>query len=100
MSNIENLVGLEVTDEAAYQKYREGMLPILARYGGGFRYDFRIAETLKSEVDAKINRLFMIHFPDRASKDGFFGDAEYLAVRREFFEPAVAAVTILAEYER
>lgn len=96
----ENLVGLEVSDESSYQAYRDAMIPILTRYGGGFRYDFRVGEVLKSEVDTKINRLFIIHFPDRAKKEAFFADPEYLTARKRFFEPAVSAVTILAEYER
>lgn len=97
---LENLVGLDVSDDASYQAYREAMTPILTRYGGGFRYDFRVGEVLKSESDARINRLFIIHFPDRGAKDGFFADPEYAAVRARFFAPAVKAVTILAEYER
>ncbi|MEQ9365593.1 MAG: DUF1330 domain-containing protein [Leptospirales bacterium] len=96
----ESLIGLDVTDESRYQSYREAMLPILSRCGGGFRYDFRVGEVLKSETDSKINRLFLIHFPDRATKASFFADPEYLAARQKFFEPAVKAVTILSEYER
>ena len=97
---VENLVGLHVTDDAAYQKYREGMLPILAKYGGSFRYDFRVGETLHAETPEPINRLFVICFPDQKAKEEFFSNTEYLAVRKQFFEPAVAAVTILADYER
>jgi len=39
-------------------------------------------------------------FPNRRAKERFFADTEYLAVREKWFEPSVAAVTILAEYER
>jgi uncharacterized protein (DUF1330 family) len=95
----ENLVGLHVTDEASYQRYREHMTPILGRFGGSFRYDFRIAETLRSATAATITRLFVIAFPDATSKAGFFADPEYLAIRERYFAPAVAAVTILAEYD-
>ncbi len=95
----ENLVGLDVADEATYQSYREAMLPILNRYGGGFRYDFRVSEVLKSETDSEINRVFIIHFPDRAAKEAFFADADYLEARAKYFEPSVATVTILSEYE-
>jgi uncharacterized protein (DUF1330 family) len=95
----ENLVGLHVTDEGSYQRYRDHMTPILSRFGGSFRYDFRIAETLRSATAAPITRLFVISFPDATAKAGFFADPEYLAVRARYFEPAVAAVTILAEYD-
>lgn len=97
----ENLVGLDIADEATYQSYREAMLPILNRYGGGFRYDLRISEVLKAESGAQnINRVFIIHFPDRAAKEAFFADADYLEARAKYFEPSVATVTILAEYNR
>ena len=95
----ENLVGLDVADDAVYQSYREAMLPILTRYGGGFRYDFRVSELLKSETNSEINRVFIIHFPDRAAKEAFFADADYLEARATYFEPSVATVTILSEYE-
>ena len=45
---VERLVGLWVEDPDMYQKYREGMLPILKNYGGGFGYDFQVSEVLKS----------------------------------------------------
>jgi hypothetical protein len=43
------LVGLHELDDAAYDDYRAAMRPILDRFGGGFRYDFKIAEVLQSE---------------------------------------------------
>lgn len=61
----ERLVGLQVTDPGMYQKYREAMKPLLERHGGGFRYDFWIQETLKSEAKSPINRVFVIYFQDK-----------------------------------
>jgi len=95
----ENLVGLNVTDEASYQRYRDEMTPILARYGGRFRHDFRIAETLRSEAPGKITRLFIISFPDTATKVRFFADPEYVAIRARHFVGAVDGVSILAEFD-
>lgn len=96
----EMLVGLQVTDDAGYARYREAMAPILARFGGGFRYDFRVAEVLRQEPESPINRVFTIHFADQASSGAFFSDPSYLAVRNELFAPSVDATTILASYER
>ncbi len=93
-------MGLRVVDEALYRRYREGMLPILARFGGRFRYDFKISETLKSETAAPINRVYMIAFESKADNDAFFKDPDYLKVRETFFKPAVAEITTLAAYER
>ena len=83
-----------------YGEYRKGMSPILQRYGGGFRYDFVIGETLKSEASHPVTRLFAIFFPDRQTKEKFFADPEYKQVRERFFEKSVAGRTVIAEYER
>jgi hypothetical protein len=76
------------------------MRPLLHARGGDFRYDFEVARTLRSEATHPINRLFAIHFPTSAAKDAFFADPEYRAIRARFYEPAVRARTVLAEYER
>jgi uncharacterized protein (DUF1330 family) len=96
----ENLIGVEVTDSDGYRAYRDAMMPILARYGGGFRYDFEVARILSPEGGPAINRVFVIYFRDRAAKEAFFADPEYLAVRRRHFEPSVAHVVRIAEYDR
>jgi uncharacterized protein (DUF1330 family) len=95
----EMLVGLQLRDPAGYQRYRDAMAPLLREFGGGFRYDFTIAEVLRSAAPHPIDRLFTIHFPDRARAEAFFADARYRAIRARWFEPAVQATTILAQYE-
>jgi uncharacterized protein (DUF1330 family) len=74
------------------------MTPILLRYGGGFGYDLVVSEVLKSESPRPINRVFTIFFPSRDTAERFFADAEYLRVRKELFEPALAAVSMLASF--
>lgn len=97
---VEMLVGLQVVDEAGYQTYRDKMTPILEGMDGGFGYDFQIANVLRSASEAPINRVFTIHFPDRASLDAFFADEAYLAIRAKHFEPSVSHTTLIATYER
>ncbi len=96
----EMLVGLTLTNESVYQQYREAMAPILVRYGGGFRYDFKVAKTLKTENDDEINRVFVIYFKNRVSKDAFFADPEYLVAKEKYFLSSVKTTSIIAEYER
>ena len=96
----ELLVGLDVTDDEIYGRYREGMGPILSEYGGTFRYDFRVGEVLKAETSEPVNRVFVLSFPDELAKTRFFADARYLEVREGFFEGSVGATTIMAEYTR
>lgn len=96
----EMMVGLLVGDERGYRRYREAIAPLLERHGGGFRYDFSVAETLKSEAAHPINRVFVISFRDPRSKDAFFADPEYAGIRARFFEGSVQGTTIIAEYPR
>jgi uncharacterized protein (DUF1330 family) len=99
-STHETLVGLHVTDEAGYARYREGMLPLLEACGGRFRYDFQVREVLRSETPEPINRVFVIAFPSAAVMEGFFQDPRYLAVRERHFNPSVKSVTRIAAYDR
>jgi len=97
---IETLVGLYVTDDDLYQKYREGMLPILQTYGGGFGYDFKVSEVLRSEVEEPINRVFTIFFENEDAMNAFFTNEKYIEIRNKYFEPSVSATTIISKYER
>ena len=94
----EMLVGLEIKDNEIYQNYRDKMGPLLIRHGGGFRYDFKIAETLKSETDNKINRVFIIYFKNKQFMKNFFDNDEYRKIKVEYFESSVGDMTIISEY--
>lgn len=96
----EMLVALDVVDPAVYQEYRDAMRPLLEEAGGGFRYDFEIARTLRSEATHAINRVFAIYFRDRVAKQAFFARPEYLAVKARYFTRSVRSTTIVAEYDR
>ena len=97
---LEMLVGLHVVDEEGYQSYREEMMPILEYYGGGFGYDFKVSEVLKSRTKVPINRVFTISFPNEDSRDSFFSNDEYLKIRQHHFKKSVTDTTIIATYER
>lgn len=96
----EFLVGLEVSNSDKYSDYRAAMKPILASYGGGFTYDFVVSEVLLSEVDVPMNRVFTIHFPNKAAADSFFSDSDYLKVKAQFFDASVSHTTIISSYEK
>ncbi len=97
---VEMLVGLNVVDEAAYQTYREEMAPLLKSHGGGFGYDFKVSEVLKSATDAPINRVFTIYFSSEDERKRFFSNDEYLKIKQRHFEGSVTNTTIIATYER
>ena len=96
----EMLVGLNVVDDEAYRSYRDEMTPILKSYGGGFGYDFKVSEVLKSETKAPINRVFTICFTHEDSMNAFFSDDEYLRIKKRHFVQSVTDTTIIATYER
>lgn len=94
----ELLVGMRITDEPAYARYRAAMTPILEAAGGFFRYDLRVAELLKGDAGEPFNRVFILSFPDEAAKDRLFNDPAYQKARAEQFEGAVSSFTIMAAY--
>lgn len=93
----ETIVGLWVADQGQYARYRAEIAPLLEAAGGGFRYDFEVARTLKSEAGQDINRLFVLRFPDRAGKEQFFADPRYREIRARLFEKAVTGVVQIGE---
>ena len=96
----EILVGLNVTDDELYQKYRDEMTPILKTYGGGFRYDFIIEKILKTDTESKINRVFAIYFESEEKKNEFFLNDKYIQIKEKYFTPSVSGTTTIARYNR
>jgi uncharacterized protein (DUF1330 family) len=95
----EMLVGLNVTDQKIYAQYRAEIASLLDSAGAGFRHDFEIARTLKTDASHEINRVFVLRFPDRAARDRFFADPRYLEIRSRLFAKSVDAGGALAEYD-
>ena len=91
------IVGLFVADQEQYAQYRAEMTPLLHAAGGSFRFDFEVARTLKSDAPHEINRVFVIQFPDRETKERFFADPRYVEIRARLFEQAVQGMTRIAE---
>lgn len=96
----EMMVGLQIKNDTEYANYREAMGTILKSYGGGFRYDFRVSETLKNEEERPINRVFAIYFENKEKMDEFFKNPDYLKVKSKFYDVSVEATTIISKYER
>ncbi|HLJ91254.1 MAG TPA: DUF1330 domain-containing protein [Candidatus Angelobacter sp.] len=98
--SFEMTVGLLVVDHEKYAQYRAEIAPLLQAAGAGFRYDFEVARTLKSEVGHDLNRVFVIRFPDRAARDRFFADPQYREINARLFATSVKETAMLAEYDR
>ncbi len=93
-------MGIYVNDDEEYQRYREGMTPILHSFGGAFGFDFKISEVLLSKTDDDINRVFTIEFPSKEVMDEFFSNHEYLAVQARHFVNSVTSKTIISMHEK
>ncbi len=95
---VEILVGVNVTDEDGYRRYREHMLPLLTAHGGSFGLDTRVSEVLRSPEPGPFNRLFTIRFPSREALDTFFSHPAYLEVRAAWFDRSVSNAIRFASY--
>ncbi len=92
------IAALSIADQDKYAQYRDEIAPLLKAAGATFRYDFEIAQTLKSEAGHDINRVFILRFPDRMAKESFFANPQYLEIRARLFEPSVRRMTVIAEH--
>lgn len=91
------LVGLNISDEETYKKYRLEMIPLLHNIGGKFKYDFSIKETLINHSENEINRVFIISFPNLKSKEEFFSNPDYVLIKEKYFNSSVLSTTIMLE---
>ena len=98
--SFERIMGIYVTNDDAYQKYRDGMTPILNTFGGSFGFDFKIAEVLKSKTKEPINRVFTIDFPSKEAMENFFSDSSYKEVRNKHFISSVQSSTVISMHEK
>ena len=96
----ERIIGVHVSDDQEYQKYRDAMEPILHSFGGSFGFDFKIAAVLRSKTTDPINRVFTIEFPSQQVMEAFFSNPEYLEVKHKHFDRSVKSRTEIAMYER
>jgi len=92
----EMLVGLNVTNDDMYQDYRNAMKTILLQYGGGFKCDFKVSETLLPSDNKDINRVFIIYFENEETMNNFFSNPDYLKVKEKYFSNSVSSAVILS----
>jgi len=98
--SFERIMGLHVTNDAEYQRYREGMTPILESFGGSFGFDFKVSEVLQSKTADAINRVFTIEFPSKEIMKQFFSDPSYIEVKNKYFDNCVLSVTTISMHEK
>lgn len=86
------LVCLDIEDAASYRRYRVEMQPLLEHHGGRFLLDADVEAVTINPAGFEFRRVLLIAFPEEASSDAFFGDADYGRIKSEWFTPAVRQV--------
>jgi uncharacterized protein (DUF1330 family) len=69
------IVDLDVRDRDAFEDYKSGVAPLIAKHGG--EYLVRGGEFEVLEGDWNPSRLVLFRFPDRESVKAFFADPDY-----------------------
>lgn len=88
------LIGdLQITDERAFQEYREKVPAVIAAYGG--RYLVRGGAVLRLEGDGALHRVVVVEFPDMGKLTAFYESSEYrhlLSIRQKASRSNLIAV--------
>ncbi len=73
------VANVEVTDQAAYEEYRQRVPAVIAAYGG--RYLVRGGASEVLEGSWHLNRCVVLEFPDMAALKAFWTSPEYRVLR-------------------
>jgi len=69
------IVDVDVRDTAAYEAYKEGVAPLIARHRGEYLVRGGAFEVLEGTWNP--TRLVVFRFPDRNSIEALFADPDY-----------------------
>jgi uncharacterized protein (DUF1330 family) len=74
------VVQATIKDEPQYQKYREAVVPLIARFGGKFAARGAKVEVLEGEHDTR--PVVMFEFPTMESIHAFWDSPDYVPVKK------------------
>ena len=69
------IVNIEVTDPAAFERYRAAVPPVIAKHGG--RYLVRGGELRRLEGERPWHRIVVLEFPSRQAAEACYADPDY-----------------------
>ena len=69
------IANIDVTDPAGFERYREAVPPVIARFGG--RYLVRGGEVQAVEGAMPLKRLVILEFPTLDQARAFYDSADY-----------------------
>lgn len=74
------IVHSTISDEAQYQKYRDAVVPLIARFGGKFIVRGAAVEALEGRHDGR--RMVIFEFPSIDAIHAFWNSPEYVPVKK------------------
>lgn len=87
------IVDFDIRDQAAFQTYAKGVVPLIVKLGGKVLVAGGNFEVIDGQWQP--HRLAIIQFPDRATIGSFFAHPDYAdldAIRKRNFESVLIAV--------
>ena len=91
------IANLDIHDQPIFQRYREMVVPIIAKYGG--RYIVRGGEVENLEGHLSFNRLIVLEFPSPEVARAFYEGPEYQPVKAIRFQSATSDVALVVGYD-
>lgn len=74
------IVQVSITDEAQYQKYREAVVPFIAKFGGKLAARGAKVEVFEGEHDTR--PVVMFEFPSMEAIHAFWDSPDYPAIKK------------------
>ena len=74
------IVQSTITDEAQYQKYRDVVIPLMARFGGKIIVRGAKVEAMEGHHDGR--RMVIFEFPSMDAIRAFWNSPEYVPVKK------------------
>ena len=87
------IANLDIQDQPTFQRYREQVLPLIARYGG--RYIIRGGEVEELEGHLGLRRLIVLEFPSVEAARAFYDSPEYQPVKAIRLQSASSDVALI-----
>jgi uncharacterized protein (DUF1330 family) len=86
------IVQATITDEPQYQKYREAVVPFIARFGGKFAARGAKVEVLEGDHDTR--SVVMFEFPTMEAIHAFWNSPDYVPIKK--LREGVATINVWA----
>ena len=89
------VANLDIQDQPTFQRYREQVVPLIAKYGG--RYIIRGGEV--QELEGHLGRLIVLEFPSLEAARAFYESPEYQPVKAIRLQSATSDVALVVGYD-